>query len=343
MLKALYRSTGPILALTAAAAAPHASASSCLSTRAAFDVGSGTTKMKVATVDTCTQKIVSVIKDEQIPVGYKEDLSASSENSFGRSIMVKGIEALQTLKESAIASGATEFAGVATSAFRDAVNGQTFLNRAQSETGIQLKIITQDEEARIGFYGALTQAEAPIDDLVVWDIGGGSMQIITRDEKGEFLIFRGDLASVSFKDHLIKEIQGRDADSPNPISAQNAAVGVMRAWLHAVTNVPPTFLEKIRNPKTVVYGIGGVHTYSVRTQIGKGTAKYTKSELTAKAQERLGLTDEQIGGKYASTEVSNLILVLGYMEALGISSVMTAKVNLADGVLVNPAFWNPSN
>jgi exopolyphosphatase/guanosine-5'-triphosphate,3'-diphosphate pyrophosphatase len=53
----------------------------------------------------------------------------------------------------------------------------------------------------------------------------------------------------------------------------------------------------------------------------------------------ISLTDKEIGGQYADTEISNLILVLGFMQQLGISEVMTQNINLADGVLLNPAFW----
>ena len=55
---------------------------------------------------------------------------------------------------------------------------------------------------------------------------------------------------------------------------------------------------------------------------------------------RQGLTDTEIGGKYAATEISNLTLVLGFMNELGIEKVMTVKANMAHGILIYPRFWN---
>ena len=39
------------------------------------------------------------------------------------------------------------------------------------------------------------------------------------------------------------------------------------------------------------------------------------------------------------TEISNLILVLGFMKRLGLNEVTLVNVNLADGVLIDPTFW----
>jgi hypothetical protein len=51
------------------------------------------------------------------------------------------------------------------------------------------------------------------------------------------------------------------------------------------------------------------------------------------------LNDKEIGGRYADTEISNLILVLGFMEKLGIKEVIPVNVNLADVILIDPEFW----
>ena len=45
------------------------------------------------------------------------------------------------------------------------------------------------------------------------------------------------------------------------------------------------------------------------------------------------LSDDDIGHEYADTEVTNLILVLGVMEATGIRKVTPLDINLADGLL----------
>ena len=309
----------------------------CAATRAVFDVGSGSTKMKVAKVDTCKNEIKELLLDKSLPVPYKAMLAKSKDKKFDRSIKEAGIKALKKLKTIAIDNGATHFAGVATSAFRKALNGKELVDSINKTLDLNLVIISQKEEGLIGYQGAKRFAGG--NETVVWDIGGGSMQMIAQ-QSDDFLIYKGNLASVSFKKHLISAIQKKDfkkSPSPNPISKADYKVALAFAQNHATEAVPLGFKERFKTPKTKVYGIGGVHGFSIAGQTGK--KNYTANDIKETLDKRLGLTDEKIGGKYASTEISNLILVLGYMKSLNIQSVQSLKVNLADGLLLNKKYF----
>jgi exopolyphosphatase/guanosine-5'-triphosphate,3'-diphosphate pyrophosphatase len=61
-----------------------------------------------------------------------------------------------------------------------------------------------------------------------------------------------------------------------------------------------------------------------------------KKALTTKGE----LTDSEIGGKYAATDVSNLALVLGFMKELKIDKIRTLKANMAHGILIYPKYWD---
>jgi exopolyphosphatase / guanosine-5'-triphosphate,3'-diphosphate pyrophosphatase len=65
---------------------------------------------------------------------------------------------------------------VATSAIRDASNQAEFLSRAQEATGLQIKVLTAEEEARYGYVAAVNTTT--LADGVVVEIGGGSMQLV---------------------------------------------------------------------------------------------------------------------------------------------------------------------
>ncbi len=67
---------------------------------------------------------------------------------------------------------------VATEACRRAANGQHFIDRVRTETGIQLDIISAKEEARLAVLGChllLEQGEGP---AMIFDIGGGSTEMV---------------------------------------------------------------------------------------------------------------------------------------------------------------------
>ena len=73
---------------------------------------------------------------------------------------------------------------VATEACRRASNGADFIARAYAETGILLDIITAEEEARLAVLGCHALIEPGDDPALVFDIGGGSTELVLVDTHG---------------------------------------------------------------------------------------------------------------------------------------------------------------
>lgn len=67
---------------------------------------------------------------------------------------------------------------VMTSAVRDARNGREFAERVRRECGLDARILTGEEEARMTFLGAMSGRPSAIEPTVVIDIGGGSTEFI---------------------------------------------------------------------------------------------------------------------------------------------------------------------
>ena len=70
---------------------------------------------------------------------------------------------------------------VATEACRRASNGQDFIARALAETGIHLDIISAEEEARLAVLGCHALIEPGDDPALIFDIGGGSTELVLID------------------------------------------------------------------------------------------------------------------------------------------------------------------
>src|SRR5204863_1657207 len=66
---------------------------------------------------------------------------------------------------------------VATSAVRDAANGDQFLALVREETGLKVKVLHGDDEARLAFRSALAHFDLAVGRAVVMDIGGGSLEL----------------------------------------------------------------------------------------------------------------------------------------------------------------------
>ena len=70
---------------------------------------------------------------------------------------------------------------VATEACRRAANGREFVQRVYRETGIALEIITPEQEARLAVLGCHALLEPGEGSALVFDIGGGSTELILID------------------------------------------------------------------------------------------------------------------------------------------------------------------
>ncbi|KUN78813.1 Ppx/GppA phosphatase family protein [Streptomyces griseoruber] len=82
-------------------------------------------------------------------------------------------EALQAAED----KGVEDLLPFATSAVREATNADDVLARVQTETGVELQVLTGSEEARLTFLAARRWFGWSAGKLLVLDIGGGSLEI----------------------------------------------------------------------------------------------------------------------------------------------------------------------
>ena len=74
---------------------------------------------------------------------------------------------------------------VATEACRRATNGDAFVARVYDETGIKLDIISAEEEARLAVMGCHKLLDGEGGLALVFDIGGGSTELVVVDTSGD--------------------------------------------------------------------------------------------------------------------------------------------------------------
>lgn len=306
----------------------------CLQRRGVLEIGSGSTKAFAAVVDICDKKIHEVLFEDQKPIPFNDVLQRSEKKEIPFTYLNEVVPRIQELVERMRKLEIKEISGIATSAFRVASNGDAALVELSKKLKIPFKMIPQSLEAEIGAISAMAQKRIPLSQkqsVIIWDIGGGSMQMWGKSPLGSEEIYQGDLASISFKNKVIQDIHRKDiqkVDSPNPLGAKKSSV-VRLARSHAQEKVPGFFKNKSSDVRWI--GIGGVLSLSVQKQIDDKKSEFTLKQLKQVLDKRAHLKDEQIPSDYRTTEVTNLALVLGYMEALGIQTVETTTAPLAQG------------
>ena len=92
--------------------------------------------------------------------------------------MGRGLETLAVFERFCAAHGLGPDAvhAVATSAIRDATNGEMFLKAARAASGLNIEVISDEDEARFGYVAAINSST--MTDGVVLETGGGSIQLI---------------------------------------------------------------------------------------------------------------------------------------------------------------------
>lgn len=316
--------------------------SAATTVRAALDIGSGATKLRVAEVDLETSRIVSILESKSFTTPYQEKLSKSTEGIFDNEVMDIG---MNTLKESvAIAKkhGAEKVIAVATAAFRKAKNADDFIEKIFNETGVKVNVIDQGLEGELAFKAVQSQFGVQPADLVVWDIGGGSLQLTTVDHQGELVIYRGEEASTPFKNFVIEEIQDKQAhliNTPNPLNVKE----IMQANAHAqrlAQKVDLIIKDKICAPKTIIVGVGNIFGYQL-TSMFNNQKHFTRDRLVGQVANLAGKSDHDVGGgDFANVYVTNAALILGFMEGLEIDKMQITDINPADGAFFYTPFWD---
>ncbi len=112
-------------------------------------------------------------------VRISEGLAASG--SLGAEPIARALATTNVFAHFCAANGLTGPAikAVATSAIRDAGNAGAFLDRARAHSGLEIRVLSQEEEARYGYLAAVNSTT--LADGCVLDLGGGSMQLVRVD------------------------------------------------------------------------------------------------------------------------------------------------------------------
>jgi exopolyphosphatase/guanosine-5'-triphosphate,3'-diphosphate pyrophosphatase len=148
-----------------------------------LDVGSNTVHLQV--VDT------SPGARPNPTFNYKEELRLTQYIDENNLVSEEGIRKLRECIQRAIAQSASvktqELLPFATSALREASNGEEIISSINKDFRIDLQVLTGDEEAKLTFLAARRWFGWSSGRLLVIDIGGGSLEMaVGIDETPEF-------------------------------------------------------------------------------------------------------------------------------------------------------------
>jgi exopolyphosphatase / guanosine-5'-triphosphate,3'-diphosphate pyrophosphatase len=147
--------------------------------RGCIDIGSNTTRLLVAV---CDGECLLPIHQERVFTHIGRRLT---DGLIAPEMIGETAEVVARQLEVARELGCVEIHGVATAAIRRARNGPDLVAAIRDACGLDVKILSGDEEARLAFVGASrTLGHAPDGQLGVVDVGGGSSELVVGTASG---------------------------------------------------------------------------------------------------------------------------------------------------------------
>jgi len=142
---------------------------------AAIDIGTNSVHMVIVTIDPSLPSF-SIIGKEKDTVRLGE--FAQGTKDLSEEAMARCIASLKRCLKVADRFNVDDVVAVATSATREARNGQVFIDRVKAEVGLNINLISGKEEARRIYLGVISGMELKGKPHAVIDIGGGSTEMI---------------------------------------------------------------------------------------------------------------------------------------------------------------------
>ncbi len=146
-----------------------------------IDIGSNTTRLLVADAgkgrlrELCTQRSFTRIGKSLLEGG-----------AIPEAKIAEAAEVAASQARVARELGSEGLVAVATAAIRSAPNRDELADAVQSSAGVQLDVLSGEEEARLAFVGATrTLTRRPEGTMAVIDVGGGSTELAIGDPAGE--------------------------------------------------------------------------------------------------------------------------------------------------------------
>lgn len=227
---------------------------------------------RYAAIDVGTNTVLLLVAEET-PSGFRAVAERGAITRLGKGVdasrelapeaMENTLVTLAAFAQEARALGAAGLVVTATSAARDARNGAEFLAAARERAGVEVEVLSGDEEARLSYLAVSRDfaAEAGERELVALDIGGGSTEFIFGTGSAVRFHKSLDVGSVRLTERCVRT---------DPPSAEDFT-RLQKELDSALTAVPTPAADAL------VVGVAG--TVTTLYAVAKGIAPYEAARV----------------------------------------------------------------
>jgi exopolyphosphatase/guanosine-5'-triphosphate,3'-diphosphate pyrophosphatase len=221
---------------------------------AAIDVGTNSIRLIVA--EAFPDGTYRVLDDEKETTRLGQGLAASG--AMSPLAMQQSAQAVARMKQIATGFGVQYLQAIGTSAVREAVNRELFLDMVEERAGVKIDPIAADDEARLAYQSAARAFDLRNQRAAVVDLGGGSAEIILSSATVIENVYSLPLGAV----RLMEEFGGAERSSGDRFEKMCRAI---KKRLREAIGKPP-FVP------AVMIGTGGTFTSLAHIALGRSRA-----------------------------------------------------------------------
>ena len=144
---------------------------------AAIDIGSNAARLLITDVIPGPQNIPDFIKVALIRVPLRLGFEVFDKGEISNAKVEKIIKTIKSYKLLLDVYEVKHLKACATSAMRDAVNSKEIIKKVKAETGIEIEIISGDQEASLIYENHIAESMTGEESYLYIDVGGGSTEL----------------------------------------------------------------------------------------------------------------------------------------------------------------------
>jgi exopolyphosphatase/guanosine-5'-triphosphate,3'-diphosphate pyrophosphatase len=232
-------------------------------------------------------------------------------------------------------AGADEIVAVGTAAAREAENADVLLHRLKSAAGIDLRVVSGQEEARLIYLGVASGLEIGDRQAFFIDIGGGSTETIVGTQNDHFYLHSHKLGAIRLSNLFL-------SDSVGPVSAdeyERVRDYIRRSAASTLRELSGYAIDLAVGSSGTIESLAEVASRMKDTSSEPGRLSCKDLQSAIRLLSSLGLEDRrQVAGLTpgrADIVIGGAAILDVFMEELDLPELRVSDRGLRDGLLVD--------
>lgn len=296
-----------------------------------IDVGSNTIRLLIGRVE--NRKIIRLrtgMVITRLAAGIGETGLLNADN------MEKSVSVLKAFSDIISVYGISHIRAVGTSALREAKNSEEFMRRVLSETGINIEVISGEEEAELTAKGVLFDLEKRDASFIV-DIGGGSTEWIFCRNSSPTELGTIPTGVVRLSDNHIKSDPPSKADILSLKKESDTVLSGLKTQMGHLINSRTVFIGTAGTITTLasidigleVYDHEKIHRHNISLKKLYDISRRLISIPLSERKKMIGLEPER-----ADLIIPGILFTINIMELFGFDNILVSDNGLLEGALI---------